>query len=209
MKLLLSILLSVTLLGAEVPVAPQKAEKSGADAPCCRTPLALGAPSDKSIYLVESKWTSDRGATIPLSVLRGRPQVVAMFFSNCEYACPILVNDMKRIETQLRPELREKVDFALVSFDSARDTVEALAAFRKRVGLAVSRWSLLRGEADDVRELAALLGINYVPDARGQFAHTNVLTLLNAEGEIVFQQAGLNSDPTPMLEAIKRAVAAK
>ena len=32
-----------------------------------------------------------------------------MFFANCQFACPIIVNDMKRIEAALTPEqLREQ-----------------------------------------------------------------------------------------------------
>jgi cytochrome oxidase Cu insertion factor (SCO1/SenC/PrrC family) len=62
------------------------------------------------------------------------------------------------------------------------------------------RWTLLRGGADDVRELAALLGVNYAEDARGQFAHSNLITLLNADGEIAFQlrsAAGRTPLPSP------------
>jgi protein SCO1 len=173
--------------------------------PCCRPALALGKPTDKSLYLLDSKWTSDVGKTIPLAKLRGRPQVVAMFFANCEYACPILVNDMKKLEAKLPAGVRAKTDFLLVSFDTQRDTPEALAAFRKKETLPFANWTLLRGGADDVRELAALLGINYVPDARGQFAHSNVITVLNAEGEITFQQPGLSADPAALAAAVTKA----
>lgn len=176
-----------------------------AEPPCCRAPLPAGPPTDKSLYLLDSKWTSDVGKTVKLSVLRGRPQLVAMFFTHCEYTCPILVNDLQKIEQRLAPEVRAKVDFLLVSMDSARDTAATLTAFREKKQLARERWTLLRGGGDDVRELAALLGVNYAPDSRGQFAHSNLITLLNAEGEIVFQHAGLNQDPTALLQAVEKA----
>jgi hypothetical protein len=47
--------------------------------------------------------------------------------------------------------------------------------------------------------------VNYVEDARGQFAHSNIITLLNAEGEIAFQHTGLKQDPAPLLAAIEKA----
>ena len=72
----------------------------------------------------------------------------------------------------------------------------------------MENWTLLRGAADDVRELAALLGINYAPDARGRFAHSNVITVLNAEGEVAFQQPGLNTDSTPLIDAVTKVAAA-
>ena len=50
------------------------------------------------------------GREIKLGTLRGRPQVVAMFFTRCEYACPILVSELKSIEDRLSPEVRRKTD---------------------------------------------------------------------------------------------------
>jgi protein SCO1/2 len=173
--------------------------------PCCRAPLALGQPTDRSLYLLDSTWTSDVGRRIKLGALQGRPQIVAMFFTQCEYACPILVGELKALEAKLPDEVRGKVDFLLVSMDPKRDTPAELASFRRKRELTPERWTLLRGEADDVRELAALLGVNYAEDARGQFAHTNLITLLNAEGEIVLQHAGLKQDSTLLLAAIERA----
>jgi protein SCO1 len=176
-------------------------------APCCRAVTTAGKPTDKSLYLLESKWRSDRGATVPLSVLRGRPQILAMFFTSCEYACPILVNDMKKLEARLPAGVRAQTDFLLVTIDPKRDTPETLAAFREKRALPVENWTLLRGSDDDTRELAALLGVNYAPESRGQFAHSNLLTVLNAEGEICFQQAGLQADQEQLVGAIEKAVA--
>ena len=162
-------------------------------ASCCATNLEPTAPfTDKSIYQLDSTWTTDVGKPIKLGALRGRTQIVAMFFAHCEFACPIIVNDMKRIEAALPDTLRSGVGFALVSFDSERDTPEALNAFRKNRELNPTRWTLLRGQPDDILELAAVLGVKFKKDARGQFAHSNLITVLNPEGEIVRQQVGLN-----------------
>lgn len=162
--------------------------------PCCQKELAPGKPlTDGSLYQLESKWTSDVGREIRLGVLRGKPQVVVLFFAKCEFACPILLHDMKRLEAALSEQVRDEVGFVLVTFDSENDTVAALHAYREKQQLSPKRWTLLRGEPDDVRELAALLGINYQRDARGQFAHSNLITLLNREGEIVHQVNGLNT----------------
>jgi protein SCO1/2 len=173
--------------------------------PCCRTALALGKPTDQSLYLLDSTWTSDVGRPIKLGALRGRPQIVAMFFTHCEYACPILVGELKAIERKLPVGVLGKVDFLLVSIDSMRDTPAELASFREKRQLTSKRWTLLRGPADDVRELAALLGVNYSEDSRGQFAHSNLITVLNAEGEIAFQHAGLKQEPALLLGAIEKA----
>jgi protein SCO1/2 len=196
--------LAATAFAAEPSIPAAQGDKP----PCCRTPLDLGKPTDKSLYLLDSTWTSDVGRQIKLGTLRGRPQILALFFTRCEYACPILVSELKTIESQLPPEVLGKVDFVLVSLDSKRDTPAELAAFREKRQLTRERWTLLHGEADDVRELAALLGVNYAEDTRGQFAHTNVITLLNAEGEIAFQHVGLKQNLSPLAAAIQKAAGA-
>lgn len=172
--------------------------------PCCRELPPSGKYTDRSLYQLESTWTSDMGRQVKLGVLRGRPQVLALFFTSCEFACPLTVNAMQRIEKELPNELRGKVDFLLVSIDSERDTSTVLQSFRRKWNFTVGHWTLLRGDPDDVRELAALLGVNYQRDARGQFAHSNIITVLNAEGEIVHQQTGLTGDIGETLGALRK-----
>ena len=143
---------------------------------------------------------------IKLGVLAGRPQVLTLFFTHCEYACPIIVNDLKRIEAALPEKLRGQVDFLLVSLDPERDTPAVLHTYRESRQLSVAHWSLLRGGAEDVRELAALLGVNYRKDTRGQYAHSNVITLLNGKGEIVRQLIGLNQDIVSFVQTIEKSL---
>ena len=171
--------------------------KPSAAASCCST----NAPAvtqqvpmlpSGSIYQIDASWTTDAGQPFKLSTLSGRPQLIAMFFTSCQNACPITVSDMKRIEAALPEGLRGRVGFTLVSFDPERDTVAALHAYRLRRDLDPARWTMLRGEPADVATLAARLGMKWRPGARGQFGHSNIITLLNPSGEIVRQQVGLN-----------------
>jgi protein SCO1/2 len=174
--------------------------------PCCRALVAPTNYTDKSLYQLDSVWTSDNGQRVRLGVLRGKPQVVAMFFASCQYTCPLTVNDMKNIAAALPENVRTNVGFTLISFDSRRDTPAALKTYRSEHELSNQNWTLLRGEPDDVRELAALLGVIYRQDANGDFAHSNLITLLNAEGEIVFQQPGVNVDPREIAGQIRKCV---
>jgi protein SCO1/2 len=170
---------------------------------CCMQALSPVAFTGKSLYQVESKWTTDAGMEVKLGSLAGKPQVVLMFFSRCTTACPILVNDLRRIEAALPPDVRTKVGFTMVSFDSDRDTPSALADYRREWKLP-DNWTLLHGTADDVSELAALLGIQYKQTTDGQFAHSNVITVLDANGEINFQQTGLDFDPQETVRRIEQ-----
>jgi len=188
-------------------IAPLRAGDSGVtnhQHSCC-SPVESAAPfTEKSLYQVSSTWTTDSGKQIKLGALCGRPQVVVMFFANCQYACPLLVHDLQLIEAALKPAQRARIGFTLVTFDPKRDTTDALAEYRRVHDLPAERWTLLRGEPEDVQELAALLGVRYKQDARGQFAHSNVITILNAQGEIVHQQVGLSQDLKESVRVLAR-----
>ena len=197
---------AVLCLFASCAVGTNTTNSTSLKPPCCQTLKPNAVFTDRSIYQLDSEWISDVGRKIKLGVFAGRPQVVALFFTHCEYACPIIVNDLRRIEAALPERLRDRVDFLLVSIDTERDTPEVLHAYRESRKLPLAHWSLLHGGAEDVRELAALLGVNYRKDARGQYAHSNTITLLNARGEIVRQLNGLNQDIAPFVQTIEKTL---
>lgn len=195
---------------AVVPMMQAGEENTNSTPSCCAKSEASVAPapfSDKSLYQTESTWTTDAGRQIKLGALAGRPQVVAMFFAHCQFTCPVTVHDLQRIEAALSPAARARVGFTLVSFDSTRDTPAALAEYRKSRQLAEANWTLLHGGSDDVLELAALLGVNFKPDARGDFSHSNLITILNAQGEVVDRLVGLNQDVSEMVRKLEELAA--
>ncbi len=212
------------LFAAETPAAasccaPEKPSCCAAEKPavasCCAAPdaaataAAASAPfSARSLYQLDAAWTDDAGQAVSLATLRGRPVVMAMFFASCEYACPVLVSDMKRLRALLPAAVRETAQFVLVTFDTARDTTDVLKGYRARSELDGS-WTLLRGDDAAVQELAMLLGVKFKQDARGQFAHSNLITVLNPEGEIAHQHAGLSGDVSDAAQAVVVAARAE
>lgn len=198
--------LTVPALAAEAPAKPgccaaRTEEKAKVVKPCCDEPKPSAPLTARSLYQLESAWANDAGATVRLRALRGRPVVAAMFFASCEYACPIIVSEMKRLSDTLPAEVRARAQFVLVSFDSARDTPAALKVYRERMALG-ENWTLLHGEPAAVQELAMLLGVKYSQDARGQFSHSNLITVLNPEGEVSHQRAGLMGDVSEAAKAV-------
>ena len=87
------------------------------------------------------------------------------------------------------------VDFLLVSIDPERDTPEVLREYRAKHQLGTEHWTLLRGNSDSVKQLAEMVGFQFYPGMEKQFAHSLVITILDGNGEIVFQQAGVGALP--------------
>lgn len=186
----LFLILSACAFGAAAPADDCCKEKPAEKKSACCTAMAAAPFTAGSIYQADAPFVDDAGRAVSLGAFRGRPVVLLMFFASCGYACPLLVTDLEAIRARLPADLRERAAFVLVSFDVARDTPAALAAYRQRRGLD-GGWTLLHGEDDAVRELAALTGVKYKQEADGMFSHSNVITLLNREGEIVHQRQGL------------------
>lgn len=168
---------------------------------CCVKEVAAAPFSKESIYQLDGHFTDDSNRPFDLGSLRGRPVVLDMFFASCGYACPLTVTDMLALQHRLPTELRDRTAFVLVSFDVPRDTPEALAKYRAQRHLD-GQWILLHGDGGSVRELAALLGVQYRETADGTFTHSNQIVILNPEGEIVHERKGLQGGLAEAASAI-------
>lgn len=173
-------------------------------APCCSAdaPAAAAAVPDTSLFLLDSRWSDQTGTSRQLQDFRGEVVVTAMIFTHCEYACPRIIGDLKRIESLISEDRRAQVRFLLVSMDTARDTPDVLAAYAQTRGLDPEHWTLLHGEDYAVRGYAAALGVRYKQSPDGAFSHSNLITVLHQDGRIAHQLEGLGADVEPSVEAI-------
>lgn len=169
-------------------------------------PADTAALKPWSVYNVDAAWTNQHGEALQLKDLRGTPQLVAFVFTNCGYACPRIVHDMKEIIKSLPEGQRDQVGATLISIDPERDTEEVMHHYAKMHELPSPQWTLLRSNDDTVRELAAVLGIRYKRESDGQFAHSNTLTLLNAEGEVALQLEGLGTDASELTTRLTQMI---
>lgn len=171
-------------------------------------PRATPAAPDWSVYDVESPWTDQAGQSRPLASLSGRVQVVAMTYTHCAHTCPLIVGEFKRIEAGLAPAEAGHVGFVLLSLDPARDTPARLAEYARTARLSPERWTLLTSSPEQVRELAALLGIRYRPEAAGEFSHSNTYLILDARGRVLYRHDGLEGGVDAPLAQIRASLAA-
>ncbi len=158
---------------------------------------AVGA----SLYHLQAGFETDDGRRLKLAELSGKFHIVALIFTRCPSVCPTLVGELRNLEQRMPERVATATGFALVSIDPEHDTLGALRAYRARMRLG-ARWTLLRGEPDSVRELAAVLGFSFNSDGSAPAVHSRLVTLLSSRGQVLHQQAGLADDPTRILELI-------
>lgn len=160
-------------------------------------------PGD-SVYQLDLPLTDQDGRTRDWEALRGKPRLVSMFYTSCQYICPLIVDSGKAIERVLSPAQRDRLGIVLISMDPARDDPAALSAVAAQRKLDTGRWLLAAPPADDVRSIAGVLGIRYRKLADGEFNHTSKLVLLDADGRIVAATDEVGTRPDPAFVAATR-----
>jgi protein SCO1/2 len=170
-------------------------------------PAAMPLPKD-SVYQLSLPLTDQDGNTADWRIHRGKPQVVAMFYTSCQYICPLIVDSGKAVEHALTPAEHARLGILLVSMDPRRDTPAALMSVVKKRNLDPAHWSLASPRADDVRSVAGVLGVRYRQLADGDFNHTSGLLLLDREGRIVARTDKIGTVPDPgFIRAVRRSLA--
>lgn len=161
-----------------------------------------------SAYRLDVPLVDQDGQGLHLADRRGTPQLVSMFYTSCRYVCPLIVDTLLATERALDPAERERLGVLLVSFDPDRDDPPALKRVADRRKLDLSRWTLARTEASNVRKLAAVLGIQYRALADREFNHSSALVLLDTEGRIVARTDTVGAVDPEFVQAVKRALSA-
>lgn len=160
--------------------------------------------SGSSVYQLESEWKDQRGKSLSLLSLRGNPRLVVMLFTMCETACPLIVEDLKEIASEIDAKTKNKIEVSIFSLDSFRETPKTLAEFALKRDLPAN-WSLFTSKSEAVAELAAALGVRYKRLASGDYIHSNVIYFLNGDGEVLAQKEGIKS---PRVDFLKKIIPA-
>lgn len=196
---LLNLLLSLTLLAAVTGFGTCSAQTAVAS--------RAALPGD-SVYQVPATMIDQDGHPFKLAERRGQPVLVSMFYNSCEFVCPMLIDTLRNTEQSLTPEERSHLSMLLITFDPARDDVKVLKSVADKRGLDPAHWTLARTDAVSVRKIAATLGIQYRLLANGEYNHTTVLILLDADGRIIGRTKKIGATDPAFVKLVREAVKA-
>ena len=169
--------------------------------------MAMAVPGD-SVYQLDAKLTDQRGQAVKLDGGRGQPVLVSMFYTSCQFVCPMLIDAARDTQAALTEAERRRVKVLLISFDPARDTPAKLEAMAKERGLDASQWTLARTDPATVRKIAALLKFQYRQLPDGEFNHSAELILLDGEGRIAARTSNLAGADARVVGALRKQLAA-
>jgi protein SCO1/2 len=127
-----------------------------------------------------------------------------MFYSSCEMVCPVLFETIAATLKALPQAACDRVRIVMVTFDPVRDTVAVLKETADKHGCD-RHWSLVRGSSADVRQIAAVLGVQYRQLASGEFNHSTSVLLLDGAGRIAKRSGSLGAVDPELVLALRQA----
>jgi protein SCO1/2 len=169
-------------------------------------PAASTWPRD-SLYRLDVPLTDQAGRTFSLADHHGSPMIVSMFYTSCQYACPMLIEAVRANEEQLTEAERRRLAVVLVSFDPKKDSVAVLKKTAGERHVDGTRWQLARTEDAHVRQVAAALDIPYRRLDNGEFNHGTTLVLVDGEGRIVGRTSDLSGADPAFVKLVKTTLA--
>lgn len=128
--------------------------------------------------------TNQENQTLSNTDLLGKVYVLEFFFSTCPTICPIMNENMKRIDQKFSNQ--EAFAVVSITINPKHDTPEVLKAHAKHLGITNQNWHFLTGTQDYIHALAKRFNL-YVgenQDVPGGFEHSGLFALIDKEGKI-------------------------
>ena len=125
------------------------------------------------------------GKTITNEDYDGKVYVVEFFFTTCPSICPIMNENMLKIQNEFFGN--PNVGIASITIDPEYDTPEVLKEYAAKYKITKPQWHLLTGEKEKIFQLANNsfnLYVGQAAEAEGGFEHSGFFALIDQEGKI-------------------------
>ena len=90
---------------------------------------------------------------------RGKVVAVTFIFASCTDSCPLLTDNMARVQDKLGSAFGSKVAFVSITVDPERDTPEVLRQYAENFGANLRGWAFLTGDPAVIRDVGRKYGV--------------------------------------------------
>ncbi len=90
------------------------------------------------------------------SLLRGKASFLGFFYAGCVTLCPISLEVMRELQTQIKQKSIATPQFILLTVTPDQDDAKTMAAFAKKLKLPAD-WSMLTGDSRQMQKLTTSL----------------------------------------------------
>ena len=124
------------------------------------------------------------GQTYQADQFKGKWHLVFFGYTFCPDICPTTLAELKRIKSQLPPEIQAQIQILMISVDPDRDTPEQLKAYLHYFD---PSFLGLTGAIEDIQLLSNATSIPFIPGDTSKphytVDHSGNLALINPQGE--------------------------
>lgn len=115
---------------------------------------------------------------------KGKVYVLEFFFAKCPTICPIMNQNMLKIQDQFYGNL--KFGIASITIDPTNDTPESLKVHADELGVKLPFWHMLTGDQDYIYQLSKKFNLyaGANEEAPGGFEHSGLFALIDKDGNI-------------------------
>lgn len=139
--------------------------------------------------------TTQDGQSMALAALRGKVVAVTFIYTGCPDICPLLTEKMAQVQDELGENFGAKIAFVSITLDPEHDTVEVLKQYAQLFGAKTEGWAFLTGPFEAIRDAAHRYGVFFARNQDGSIDHTQLTTLIDADGQMRVQYLGARFDP--------------
>lgn len=144
--------------------------------------------------------------------VKGKVVVLGLIFTHCPDICPLITNNMERIQQEVKKGNMNDVSFVSISFDPLRDKPSVLKEYAEVREIDMTNWVFLTGRQSEVDSLKKQL--HYVAIAgdttyseSGEpsyfFVHTDRITLMDKDGRVRREYKGSSVNVDDVMKDIK------
>ena len=130
---------------------------------------------------------------VSLRDFRGKVVAIAFIYTYCTDVCPMLTDNMARVQEKLGTAFGTKIDFVSITVDPERDTPDVLKQYAENFGANLKGWSFLTGDPATVHEVGRKYGVIARKTADGDVDHTFLTSLVDPNGVLRVQYLGAGS----------------
>lgn len=142
-------------------------------------------PEAAQHYIPDFTFESHENEYIGRTDMEGKLTIVDFFFTSCPSICPIMSNEMERVQDAFRNN--PEVQIYSISIDPEYDSPEVLEGYADAHGATSGKWFFLNGPKEETYHLARCGFALPIVDGQGNpddFVHSDKFILIDGKGRI-------------------------